>query len=306
MANASIETLNIDIPHKVRLSDLRLTQLGCISSKKAWKKAIKNGEVLLNGQLAETRTWVFGINEIQLLESKKLAGPIYERQLEIIYEDDDLAIINKPAGLSVSGNQFKTVQQALSYNLRPSIRQDKLTIFRPVHRLDRATSGLLLIAKTSSTIKSLTNQFEKRSIKKTYTALVHGKLEASGEITTPIEATAAHSKFTPVRFFRSAKNDWLTLIQLSPLTGRTHQLRIHMSSIGHPIFGDQLYAENTLKSKGLFLAATAIEFKHPQSLETIQFIIETPHKFTAQAEREEKMWVKASGESAQRNSELPE
>lgn len=302
MDQSIILTSNISI----RLSDISLELIEQVSSKKAWKKLIKSKHVLVNQNVGNTGTWLKMGDLITISKPDDLHGPIYERQLKIIYEDDDLAIINKPAGLSVSGNQFKTVQQALSYNLRPSIRQDKLTIFRPVHRLDRATSGLLLIAKTSSTIKSLTNQFEKRSIKKTYTALVHGKLEASGEITTPIEATAAHSKFTPVRFFRSAKNDWLTLIQLSPLTGRTHQLRIHMSSIGHPIFGDQLYAENTLKSKGLFLAATAIEFKHPQSLETIQFIIETPHKFTAQAEREEKMWVKASGESAQRNSELPE
>ena len=306
MTHTTLESVHIEVPLRIRLSDLPLAHIQSFGSKKAWKKSIKNGEVLVNGIVAQTGTWIVGSNELRILESKKLSGPVYERQLEIVHEDDDLAIINKPAGLSVSGNQFKTVQQALSFNLSPSSLPDKLTIFRPVHRLDRATSGLLLIAKTSSSIKSLTNQFETRTIKKTYTALVHGKLTEQGEIISPIDNRSAHSTYMPVRSFRSAKNNWLTLVELSPLTGRTHQLRIHLNSISHPIFGDQLYNDDTIKSKGLFLAATAIKFQHPRSQQPLQFVIPAPHKFLAQAEREERMWHKASQETAQRNSESPE
>ena len=110
----------------------------------------------------------------------------YELNLEIIFEDESLAIINKPAGISVSGNKYRTIQNALLANLRTSSEPDSLKWPRPVHRLDYATSGLLIIAKTSSALVSLGKQFEERRIKKSYKAIVIGKVNNEGVIAEKI------------------------------------------------------------------------------------------------------------------------
>jgi len=214
----------------------------------------------------------------------------YHLSLEIIHEDDDIAVILKPAGINVSGNQFKTIQNALLYNLKESTKADKLPWPLPVHRLDNQTSGLLIIAKTKTSRIRLGRAFEKREIQKKYHALVIGNLEENGTINTPIENKSSTSHFSKIATVPSLKNTFLSLVELAPVTGRTHQLRIHCAAIGFPILGDKIYGEEgmVLKHKGLFLSAVSLEFSHPIDGHKISLQIPTPLKFIRRMENEKR------------------
>ena len=217
--------------------------------------------------------------------------------LEILYEDEDLLVVNKPAGMVVhvgAGVKSGTLVNALLHHighigqlsreggeLRPGI----------VHRLDRMTSGLVVVAKTDSAHRELSTQFKDRKVHKTYVALVHGRLEReAGEIERPVgrdpghrtrmragglRAREAKTRYRVTRRFRH-----FTLAEAEPETGRTHQIRVHFSSIGHPIVGDTLYRapgritiggteEKTLSRN--FLHAAAIEFDHPRGGGKVRF-----------------------------------
>ena len=205
-----------------------------------------------------------------------------------------IAIINKPAGIPVSGNRYRTVQNALPFNVKPSKERDALKLPRPVHRLDTPTSGLLIVAKTATALMNLGHQLQNRKIAKQYRAIVSGKTPESGQIENPINGQLAITSYKTVRHIRSVKTNWLSLVDLFPVTGRTHQLRVHMANEGHPIVGDKLYVKNQplLKGKGLFLCAIALEFIHPVLDTKMTFKIEQPAKFTALLNRESERWKK--------------
>ena len=216
-----------------------------------------------------------------------------QRSLDVIFEDEDLAVIFKPAGINVSGNQFKTIQNALLFNINPSTKIDALDWPLPVHRLDNQTSGLLLIAKTKLARVKLGQAFEKKTVLKKYTAVVIGDLRDSGEINLPIDGKQSLSFYTSMSVVPSLKNGDLSLLELIPKTGRTHQLRIHCASINHPILGDKLYGKNglILKNKGLFLCAVSLDFKHPVTKQIITFEVPTPHKFIKRMENEKRRYL---------------
>ncbi|HMD96533.1 MAG TPA: RluA family pseudouridine synthase [Terriglobia bacterium] len=210
--------------------------------------------------------------------------------VDILYEDGDLLVVNKPAGMVVhvgAGVKSGTLVNALLHHighlgqlsreggeLRPGI----------VHRLDRMTSGLLVVAKTDSAHRELSAQFKDRNVHKTYVALVHGRLEReAGEIErsvgrdpghrTRMRAGGIRAREAKTRYRVICRFPYFTLVEAEPETGRTHQIRVHFSSIGHPIVGDTLYRapgritiggkeEKTLSRN--FLHAAAIEFSHPQ------------------------------------------
>jgi 23S rRNA pseudouridine1911/1915/1917 synthase len=214
--------------------------------------------------------------------------------LHILYEDDDLLVVNKPAGMVVhpsAGIKSGTLVNALLHHvgklsaaggdLRPGI----------VHRLDRMTSGLVVVAKNDSVHRELSAQFKAREVRKTYLALVHGRMtNDGGEIWTSvgrdprrrirmrpggIGAREACTRYRVQRRFRQ-----FTLLEAEPLTGRTHQIRVHLSSIGHPVVGDTLYgapARLRLEAKEektlprTFLHAAAIQFRHPRTRGTLSF-----------------------------------
>jgi 23S rRNA-/tRNA-specific pseudouridylate synthase len=206
-----------------------------------------------------------------------------------------MAVNSKPAGIPVSGNRFKTIAQALPHNLEPSACADALRIPLPVHRLDAPTTGLLVVAKTGTAMVELGRKFADREVRKCYHAVVFGTLTLSGKIDSPVDGKPAQSICTPLRTVSSLRHKSLTLVKLEPLTGRTHQLRIHMAEAGHPIVGDAQYGseENVLKGKGLLLAATGIALRHPVFPERkINVQKGLPHKFTALLEREERRWRK--------------
>jgi 23S rRNA-/tRNA-specific pseudouridylate synthase len=163
-----------------------------------------------------------------------------------------------------------------------------------VHRLDNPTTGILLVAKTSRAAKKLGQQFENKTIRKTYRALVQGTIDKTGVINSLIEKQEALTEYKRLSVSSSLANTTLSDVELYPKTGRTHQLRIHMASIGHAIIGDSLYGieGKTLKHKGLFLYAVGLVFYHPVSSEKISLTMNLPEKYQVYLNREKARWEK--------------
>lgn len=266
----------------IRFQDYGIDIFHSLSTKSALKKAIKNGLITINGLPANTATFVHGGETITLFESennKNTRNP--NIKLEIVYEDDSLAVINKPSGVLVSGNKLKTIVNALPFSLEKSIQQDALTSPLPVHRLDFPTSGLLLIAKTNKTLVALGKMFGRKEISKTYHAITTGQMEQKGIIKTNIDKKESYTCYEVSETKVSTKYQYLNLVRLYPETGRRHQLRIHLSSIGNPILGDTNYGieDAIVKGKGLFLCASGLKLEHPITKETIFLKLKLPSKF---------------------------
>jgi 23S rRNA pseudouridine1911/1915/1917 synthase len=224
-----------------------------------------------------------------------------ELPLDVVYEDRDLLVVNKPAGLVVhvgAGVKSGTLVNALLYHigtLAPAAGELRPGI---VHRLDRMTSGLLVVAKNDEAHRELSSQFKSREVQKTYLALVHGRVAAErGEIGKPVgrdrrqrirmrtSGLGARQALTRYRVLR--RYPQFTLLEVEPETGRTHQIRVHLSSIGHPVVGDTLYGapsririaggdEKTLQRN--FLHAAAIRFRHPRGSEKMEFAAALPRE----------------------------
>jgi RluA family pseudouridine synthase len=266
-----------------------------LPSRKGVKKAIERAHILLNGAPVETGRYLEPGDEITLTERPAALHKTYRLDLTVHFEDEHMAVVQKPAGIPVSGNYFKTIAQALPHNLKPSDVADALRIPLPVHRLDAPTSGLLLVAKTSGAMVELGRQFASRKVKKVYHAIVFGHLSLSGKIDSPVGEKDAESIYAVMRAVPSLRHGYFSLVKLEPLTGRTHQLRIHMAGSGHPIVGDAIYGNesNVLKGRGLFLAATGLSLRHPFFPER-EVHIETglPQKFISLLDREAQRWKK--------------
>jgi len=218
-----------------------------------------------------------------------------EVPFEILYEDEDLAVIYKPAGIVVHpapGHKEGTLVHGLLKRLKDlSGIGGKL---RPgiVHRLDKDTSGLMLIAKNDFAHQALVKAFKERRINKEYLAIVYGEVKPSkGSIEKPIGRHPVHRKkmavlkegkeavtnYKVLKTFKKA-----TLLLAKPLTGRTHQLRVHFSSLGHPILGDPLYGglkPNLPRPERLMLHAYKLSFEHPRTKQILTFTKEPPENF---------------------------
>lgn len=259
-----------------------------LGSKTAARKAMDAGRLKLNGNAARigdrVKTGAFlelegaGVRKVKKLDI----------DLETIYEDDFIIVVNKPSGIAVNGNRNKTVENALAHANRANKIADALP--RPVaaHRIDVPTSGLVILAKTKRALIELGKAFQSNRVKKEYAAVVHGAISAQGEIDLPIDQKSALTHYqkeneTPSRLFGA-----LSLVKLKPVTGRTHQLRIHLKETGHLIVGDKQYAgqQKTILGKGLFLAACALQLKHPITGKEITLRIPTPPKFLRLLDRE--------------------
>jgi 23S rRNA pseudouridine1911/1915/1917 synthase len=222
--------------------------------------------------------------------------------LDIVFEDDSLIVINKPAGLVVhpaAGIQSGTLANALAYHFQKlSTRAGEI---RPgiVHRLDKDTSGLMVVAKNESTHESLADQFRAREVFKSYVALVHGVVkQESGRIEQPIArdprtrirmavVPAGRGALSLYKVRRSFKS--FTLLDVELKTGRTHQIRVHLSWLKHPVVGDEVYGggrDKTVQDVSLraairklqrqFLHAERLGFRHPTSGESLQFVARLP------------------------------
>lgn len=273
-----------------RLSDYLCGVFVQLPSRKSVKTAIKKGAIYVDGKKGQTGDWVQCDQKIELIEIDKALNKILKMPLDILYEDAYLAVVFKPAGIPVSGNQFRTVENALLYNIQSSTALDALKRPRAAHRLDAPTSGILLVAKTKQVRIHLGAQFEAKQIQKRYQAIVIGKPLQKGRIDFLIEGKASLSSYECLQTVNSLKSGQLSLLNLYPKTGRTHQLRIHLSKLGFPILGDALYGKEglILKHKGLFLTAVEVTFKHPITEEEKVIVLETPYKYTALLEREQR------------------
>ncbi len=295
--NSQCKHLVPELKEKARFSDYVRANFQVLPSSKSIKKAIKSGYFKLNGRIAQTGLWVEEGELIEFLPPKESNERVFQTELQILYEDQYLAVIDKPAGLPVNGHYFRTVENALPFNL--SLNSSEAVFFkpRPVHRLDSQTSGLLLVSKEHQAHIDLSRQFEQGVIKKEYLTIVQGLVNEGGEIDLPIEGRPAISRFAPLKNVPSLKNGHLSLLKLIPITGRTHQLRIHLARMGHPIVGDLLHGErgNTFRGKGLFLSAVSLSFNHPMTNEKITVEREMPDKFNSLLEREARRWDKYNG-----------
>lgn len=278
----------------VRLYDYIPDIFPTIPSRKGVKKAIKRGEIIVNGETSSTGYWVKANDKIDLLESLANPPKSYDLKLEVVYEDDYMAVISKPAGISVSGNQYRTIQNTLMDNVKLSTQEDALKWVKPVHRLDNPTSGLLIVAKTAKALVRLGQQFENKEVKKTYVAIVNGKLPKRGTIDYDIDGLSSQTNYELIETVPSLKNEFVCLVKLYPKTGRTHQIRKHLSQLGFPIVGDKLYGkeDSILKGKGLFLCSLEILLKHPVEENDLHIKTSIPYKFTSLLERENRRWEK--------------
>lgn len=265
----------------IRLQDYGVGIFNLIPTKSALKKALKKNLLTVNNIPATSATFIKGEEIIKLnIPVKKTFKTKLKLKLDVIYEDEYLAIIKKPAGILVSGNSFKTITNALPQNLKPSQLKDA-TLPQPVHRLDYPTSGLLLVGKTNSSIRFLNKLFETKTIEKTYYAIAIGNMQKQGIIKTPIENKISITHYVVENSVDSKRFEKLNLVKLQPKTGRKHQLRIHLSSLKNPILGDREYGIPSLilKGKGLYLHAYKLKFTHPFSKKIIEIENELPKKF---------------------------
>ncbi len=199
----------------------------------------------------------------------------------MLFEDDHLAIIHKPAGIEVSGNKKWTIANALVPNLKPSSCADKLKFPEPIHRLDYPTSGALLIGKTASAVIALNQLFANHQVRKIYFAVAIGSMPEKGQLSTEIDGKPSHTDFEVKKTVPSERFGALNLVELHPKTGRRHQLRKHLSESGNPILGDKNYGSEglILNRKGLYLHAYSLQFQHPVTHTEIHVVDDLPKKF---------------------------
>jgi len=269
------------LENPVRFQEYAVGIFKTIPTKSGIKKAIKKKLIYINDCIATTAQFILGGEKITLYQPENSSA--FKRlifDLEVVFEDDYLAIINKPAGILVSGNKFKTIDNALQQNLQKSAQLDAVRP-RPTHRLDYPTTGLLLVGKTSASIHALNKLFENKEIRKTYFAITIGKMETSGSINILIDEKTATTDYTVLESVKSDRFGFLNWLKLSPKTGRRHQLRKHVAALGNPILGDKEYGKEglILHGKGLYLHAGVLEFTHPFTKQQMRIEKELPDKF---------------------------
>ncbi len=238
-----------------------------LPSRKSLKKAIKAKRLirLQDATTLEELSLITNGDQIALLPAKP-SGEVWHEKVSVVYEDDQLAVVVKVAGLRVSGNGHRTLANALPLNLMPSTCTDAMPRPQPVHRLDKATRGLVICAKTFTAAASISKDFAERRIAKTYRAKVHGRVERGLYINAPIDGKTAETHVAPLKSTQLSEGRYITEVILNPVQGRTHQLRKHLQMVGHPIIGDRLYSfDHHPRGSALQLTAEAIRFKHPAS-----------------------------------------
>ena len=262
---------------------------------------IKNGQILVNGEAKKAKYAVKegDIISYEVPEPEVVEYVAEDLPLEIVYQDEDVAVVNKPQGMVVhpsAGHTSGTLVNALMYHIKDLSGING--VLRPgiVHRIDKDTSGLLMIAKNDQAHLALADELkDKKSLRK-YWAIVHGNLPNDrGVIEAPIgrsekdrkkQAVTAKGKPALTRFQVLERFGDYTLVELQLETGRTHQIRVHMAYIGHPVAGDEVYGpRKTLKGHGQFLHARTLGFTHPRTGEVLEFTAEAPAIFLETLEK---------------------
>ena len=269
------------------------------SSRNAIQKLIENGKVLVNGAVVNKKYKVSTDDEIKMFPSelKPLDAEPENVPLDIVYEDEHLLVVNKPRGMVVHpapGNYSGTLVNALLYHCKDSLSGIN-GILRPgiVHRIDKDTSGLLIVAKTDKAHIGLAQQIKEHSFTREYNAVIVGHLkEREGTVNAPIGrnpkdrkkmcVTMLNSKNAVTHYNTIEDYEGYSHISLKLETGRTHQIRVHMAHIGHAVAGDYVYGNDKKSAylNGQCLHAIKIGFVHPITQEYLEFTSELPDYFT--------------------------
>ena len=262
------------------------------------QKLIKDGEVTVNGKNVKTGYQLSKGDEVcvNIPEPKELDVEPQKMDLDIVYEDEDVILINKPKGMVVHpapGHTTDTLVNGLLYHCKDNLSGIN-GVARPgiVHRIDRDTTGILIVCKNDMSHNSIAAQLKEHSINRRYRALVHGNLkDDTGTVEGPIgrhpierkkmainekNGKPAVTHYTVLERFGN-----YTLIECKLETGRTHQIRVHMTSIGHPLVGDEVYgpAKCPFKLQGQCLHAMILGFVHPRTGEYMEFSADLPEYF---------------------------
>lgn len=264
-------------------------------SRSRIKELVQAGEVLVNGKKSKVSYKVQkgDLIQVTVLPLEPLALEAENIPLDIVYEDEDVIVVNKPQGMVVhpaAGHPSHTLVNALLYHTRDLA--DSPEGFRPgiVHRIDKDTSGLLMVAKNAAARESLEKQLAAKSNKRQYLAIVHGNFaEEEGTIDAPIGrnpkdrkqmAVVEKGKSAVTHFKVLEQYQGYSLVECQLETGRTHQIRVHMAYIGHPLAGDPLYGpRKTLPGHGQFLHAKTLGFEQPSTGEWLEFSVQPPEIF---------------------------
>lgn len=261
------------------------------------KRLIEDGNVQVNSKNSKVSYKVQNgdIIEIHIPEAKQLDLKAQEIPIEVVYEDSDIIVVNKPKGLVVhpaNGNWDGTLVNAIMAICKDSLSGIGGEV-RPgiVHRLDKDTSGLLIIAKNDKAHINMSNEIKNREVKKVYIALVRGIVaENEATINMPIGrsnkdrkkmAVVKNGKEAITHFKVIKRFDKYTLLDVKIDTGRTHQIRVHLSEIGHPVVGDEIYSngKNEFGVHGQLLHAKSLDFKHPITGKDMHLEAELPEEF---------------------------
>lgn len=278
--------------------DVFVAQVSDISRNRACELLEKEC-VWVNGKTATKKT---KLKKGDILEVDIPEPRIYEVEaenipLDIVYEDDDLLVVNKPKGMVVhpaAGNYSGTLVNALMYHCKDSLSGIN-GVMRPgiVHRIDKNTSGLLMVAKTDNSHNALAEQIKEHSFKREYEAIVYGNIKNDfGEVNAPIfRHPTKRKQMAVVEGGREAVTHYevinrfngFTHLKLRLETGRTHQIRVHMAYIGHPVAGDEVYGPKKVITalNGQCLHARTLGFVHPETKEYMEFISDLPQYFTS-------------------------
>ena len=268
-----------------------------ISRSKA-QKLIDNGNILVNGNVSKSSYSIKldDVIEVVSMEDEKVEILPENIKLDIVYEDDYLIVVNKPSGMVVhpgNGHYSGTLVNALMYHCNSNLSSINGSV-RPgiVHRIDADTSGLLLVAKNDMVHNDLAKQISEKSVVRKYISLVHGVInEDSATVDAPIGrdksdrkkmcVTADNSKDSVTHLRVLERYEDATLIECKLETGRTHQIRVHMEYIKHPVVNDPVYGFNKLEDNdfGQMLHAKEIGFVHPITHEFMDFEVDVPDKF---------------------------
>lgn len=274
-----------------------------------WSRArlhrlIEDADVLINGETAKPSYRVRPADEIEIELTPSPSESFVPENIpiDVVYEDQDLIVINKPAGMVVhpaAGNPSGTLANALAFRFRELSISGGAARPGIVHRLDKGTSGLMVVAKTEAAHEDLSNQFRAREVFKSYVALVHGQVEKrKGQIDQPIARDPRNRiRMAVVRAGRPALSmykvreafDRFTLLDVELKTGRTHQIRVHLASMKHPVVGDDVYGggrdktiadaeikRSVAKLSRQFLHAAQLGFRQPTTHKSLKFISALP------------------------------
>ena len=283
--------MEVEVLREERIDKYLAEELGI--SRSTVKKMIDEGFVLVNGKKVKASLILSEADELFVKDGfiKEASFEAEDIPINIVYEDDDLLVINKKSGMVVhpgNGNTSGTLVNALMHYTKNLSNKEA---FRPgiVHRIDKDTSGLMLVAKNDKAHDILAEGFKNKTIKREYIALVCGVIgEDRGVIDAPIGrdakdrkkmcVTSENSKKAVTHFKVLKRYEHYTLLRLILDTGRTHQIRVHMKYIGHPVYNDPVYGK-AYNDFGQFLHSASIDFEQPTTHEHLHFECDVPKEF---------------------------